>query len=76
MGLKILRQHNKSSLYKWSWRFNEHKTEVWKDVIAINHGRDDFCKPKTVLQTNQGAIWKNISKLWVWGEYQIGGGRR
>lgn len=32
------------------------KTKVWKEVIAINHGRDVFRKRKTVLHSNQVAI--------------------
>lgn len=61
LGVKNLRLHNKSLLFKWLWRYNKGGDEIWKRLLdAIYDKMDDWRQSPTQLRV-AGGVWKGIS---------------
>lgn len=59
MGVRNLRMHNKSLLFKWLWILNEDKVEIWKKVTITKHGKLD-CWQLALYQLHKGAQSEEI----------------
>lgn len=64
MGVRNLRLHDKSLLFKWLWRYNDESNRLWKQLIDVKHGRKDFWTPHAVQSSSKGGLWSTISSLW------------
>lgn len=38
---KNLKQQNKNLPYKWLWRLNDSREDIWKEVVMTNYGKLD-----------------------------------
>lgn len=80
MGVRNLKLHNESLLFKWLWRFNKSGDELWKDITTARYWRNGFWSPCTVTMPRKVGVWKHICKLLP--EYQqyvklvVGNGRK
>ncbi|RVW82268.1 LINE-1 reverse transcriptase-like [Vitis vinifera] len=79
LGLRKLAMLNKALLGKWIWRFACDKDNLWKQVIKVKYGQEDFgWRPKKATGAVGVRVWKEISKEseWCWDNmtFRVGKG--
>lgn len=48
LGVRNLRSHDKSLLFKWLWRYNDGSKRLWGQLIEAKYGRKDLWVPVLV----------------------------
>lgn len=58
LGIRNLKAHNKSLLFKWLWRFTQEGDKVWKKLISAIYGIKTDWRPSSLHLNAKGGIWK------------------
>ena len=69
LGLRKLALLNKALLGKWIWRFACVKDDLWKQVLGVKYGQEDFgWRTKKAKEAFGVGLWKEILKEsdWCW----------
>ena len=69
LGIRKIDPLNKALLGKWLWRFAVEKDNLWKMVIGVKYGQEDFgWRTKKARGTCGVGVWKGILKeaKWCW----------
>ena len=69
LGIRKIDPLNKALLGKWLWRFAVEKDNLWKMVIGVKYGQEDFgWRTKKACGTCGVGVWKEILKeaKWCW----------
>ncbi|KAJ9678515.1 hypothetical protein PVL29_020639 [Vitis rotundifolia] len=79
LGLRKLAMLNKALLGKWIWRYACDKDNLWKQVIKVKYGQEDFgWRPKKANGAAGVGVWKEIWKEsdWCWNNmtFRVGKG--
>ncbi|KAJ9683534.1 hypothetical protein PVL29_019210 [Vitis rotundifolia] len=79
LGLRKLAMLNKALLGKWIWRYACDKDNLWKQVIKVKYGQEDFgWRPKKANGAVGVGVWKEIWKEsdWCWNNmtFRVGKG--
>lgn len=59
MGVRNLKMHNKSLLFKWLWRYSKESDEIWQQVLDAIYGA------KVGVETKSFTIekpWRNLQE--------------
>lgn len=76
LGIRNLRLHNKSMLFKWLWRILRNERVVWIKIIEPIYGSRQGWNPPSHIHTLEGEYGKgfvnygpsfNNSPNWRWG---------
>ena len=63
LGIRKLTLLNKALLGKWIWRYACDKDNLWKQVIKVKYGQEDFgWRPKKANGAVGVGVWKEIWK--------------
>ncbi|RVW48600.1 putative ribonuclease H protein [Vitis vinifera] len=81
LGLRKLVPLNKALLGKWVWRFARAKDEMWKQVLTVKYGQEEFgWRTKKANGAFGVGVWKEILKEsdWCWDNmtFNVGKGIR
>ncbi|RVX09645.1 Insulin-degrading enzyme-like 1, peroxisomal [Vitis vinifera] len=74
LGIRKLALLNKALLGKWIWRFASDKDNLWKQVIKMKYGQEDFgWKTKKARGAVGVGVWKEIWKEseWCWNNMSL-----
>ncbi|RVW46135.1 Transposon TX1 uncharacterized 149 kDa protein [Vitis vinifera] len=79
LGIRKLALLNKALLGKWIWRYACDKDNLWKQVIKVKYGQEDFgWRPKKAMGAVGVGVWKEIWKEseWCWNNmiFKVGKG--
>ncbi|RVW30212.1 putative ribonuclease H protein [Vitis vinifera] len=79
LGIRKLAMLNKALLGKWIWRYACDKDNLWKQVIKVKYGLEDFgWRPKKARGAVGVGVWKEIWKEseWCWNNmiFKVGKG--
>ncbi|WKA11259.1 hypothetical protein VitviT2T_028778 [Vitis vinifera] len=79
LGIRKLTLLNKALLDKWIWRYACDKDNIWKQVIKVKYGQEDFgWRPKKAMGAVGVGVWKEIWKesKWCWNNmiFKVGKG--
>ncbi|RVW64952.1 putative ribonuclease H protein [Vitis vinifera] len=79
LGIRKLALLNKALLGKWIWRYASDKDNLWKQVIKVKYGQEDFgWRPKKTMGAVGVGVWKEIWKEseWCWNNmfFKVGKG--
>ncbi|RVW47789.1 LINE-1 reverse transcriptase-like [Vitis vinifera] len=79
LGIRKLAMLNKALLGKWIWRYACDKDNLWKQVIKVKYGQEDFgWRPKKARGAVGVGVWKEIWKEseWCWNNmiFKVGKG--
>ncbi|KAJ9702452.1 hypothetical protein PVL29_004269 [Vitis rotundifolia] len=79
LGLRKLAMLNKALLGKWIWRYACDKDNLWKQVIKVKYGQEDFgWRPEKANGAVGVGVWKEIWKEsdWCWNNmtFRVGKG--
>ncbi|RVW49857.1 LINE-1 reverse transcriptase-like [Vitis vinifera] len=79
LGIRKLALLNKALLGKWIWRYASDKDNLWKQVIKVKYGQEDFgWRPKKTMGAVGVGVWKEICKEseWCWNNmfFKVGKG--
>ncbi|RVX21022.1 hypothetical protein VitviT2T_011245 [Vitis vinifera] len=79
LGIRKLALLNKALLGKWIWRYASDKDNLWKQVIKVKYGQEDFgWRPKKTKGAVGVGVWKEIWKEseWCWNNmfFKVGKG--
>ncbi|RVX00507.1 putative ribonuclease H protein [Vitis vinifera] len=69
LGIRKIDPLNKALLGKWLWRFAVEKDNLWKLVIGVKYGQEEFgWRTKEARGTYGVGVWKEILKeaKWCW----------
>ncbi|RVW90342.1 putative ribonuclease H protein [Vitis vinifera] len=69
LGIRKLTLLNKVLLGKWIWRFACDKEALWKQVLLVKYGQEDFgWRTKKAVGAFGVGVWKEILKEagWCW----------
>lgn len=61
MGVRNLKLHNKSLLYKWHWRCNNGKEGLRKKVATVKYGLESSWCTKLVKEPYGVDLWRQIT---------------
>ncbi|RVW96781.1 hypothetical protein CK203_026114 [Vitis vinifera] len=72
---------NEALLGKWIWRFAHENDNLWKKVISVKYGQEDFGRRTNEANRTFGVgVWKEILKKtnWCWEniEFKVGEGTK
>ncbi|RVX23694.1 hypothetical protein CK203_000525 [Vitis vinifera] len=69
LGMRRIDSLNKALLGKWVWRFAVEKDNLWRLMIGVKYGQEEFgWKTKEGRGTYGVGVWKEIMKeaKWCW----------
>ena len=80
-GIRKLTLLNKALLGKWIWRFACAKEDLWKQVLMVKYGQEDFgWRTKKAFGAFGVGVWKEILKEvgWCWEKmaFKVGKGTK
>ncbi|RVW26033.1 putative ribonuclease H protein [Vitis vinifera] len=81
LGMRRIDSLNKALLGKWVWRFAVEKDNLWRLMIGVKYGQEEFgWKTKEGRGTYGVGVWKEIMKeaKWCWEniKFKVGKGTR
>ena len=81
LGIRKLDFLNQALLGKWIWRFAHENDNLWKKVISVKYGQEDFGRRTNEANRTFGVgVWKEILKKtnWCWEniEFKVGEGTK
>ncbi|RVW28251.1 putative glucan 1,3-alpha-glucosidase [Vitis vinifera] len=81
LGIRKIDPLNKALLGKWLWRFAVEKDNLWKLVIGVKYGQEEFgWRTKEARCTYGVGVWKEILKeaKWCWDniKFKVGKGTK
>ncbi|RVX06963.1 Transposon TX1 uncharacterized 149 kDa protein [Vitis vinifera] len=81
LGMRRIDSLNKALLGKWVWRFAVEKDNLWRLMIGVKYGQEEFgWKTKESRGTYGVGVWKEIMKeaKWCWEniKFKVGKGTR
>ena len=81
LGLRKIDSLNKVLLGKWVWRFAVEKDNLWRLMIRVKYGQEEFgWRTKEARGTYGVGVWKEIMKeaKWCWEntKFKVGKGTR
>ncbi|XP_019241886.1 PREDICTED: uncharacterized protein LOC109221911 [Nicotiana attenuata] len=76
LGIRNLRLHNRTLLFKWLWRYNHEQQALWRKVIEAKYGQDSQWCTKRVTSSygNTEVKLGNGRKAAFWDDNWIGHG--
>ncbi|RVW39226.1 putative ribonuclease H protein [Vitis vinifera] len=69
LGIRKIDSLNKALLGKWLWRFAVEKDNLWRLMIGVKYGQEEFgWRTKEARGTYGVGVWKEIMKeaKWCW----------
>ncbi|RVW23310.1 putative ribonuclease H protein [Vitis vinifera] len=81
LGMRRIDSLNKALLGKWVWRFVVEKDNLWRLMIGVKYGQEEFgWKTREGRGTYGVGVWKEIMKeaKWCWEniKFKVGKGTR
>ena len=80
LGIRKIDPLNKALLDKWIWRIAFEKDNLWKMVIGVKYGKEEFgWRTKEARGTYGVGVWKKIMEAkWCWDsiKFKVGKGTR
>ena len=81
LGIRKIDSLNKALLGKWVWRFAVEKDNLWRLMIGVKYGQEEFgWKTKEGRGTYGVGVWKEVMKeaKWCWEniKFKVGKGTR
>lgn len=63
MGVKNLKMHNKSLIFKWLWKYNSEDQAFWKKIIEAVYGKRDGWRPcpETHIRLREDGFGKTLA---------------
>lgn len=63
VGIRNLRLHKKSLLWKWLWRYNTEVKASWRKVFMQKYGQQGHCSTKSVSSSFGLAFGKQSENI-------------
>ncbi|RVW35151.1 BTB/POZ and MATH domain-containing protein 4 [Vitis vinifera] len=81
LGIRKIDSLNKALLGKWVWRFAVENDNLWRLMIGVKYGQEEFgWRTKEARGTYGVGVWKEIMKeaKWCWEniKFKVGKGTR
>ncbi|KAK6791642.1 hypothetical protein RDI58_010723 [Solanum bulbocastanum] len=64
LGVRNLKLHNKSKLFKRIWRYNLGGTGAWNKLVNAIYGKNDGWKIPLIQRNVNGRVSKGVYGLW------------